>query len=131
VEERRKGEKYWEPRAPYVTTPRAPPSIRYNVVSQLAIARLGVAIHLARRRLDAVHYQLEMIHEVFDVSIDAMLRRQGYTPVIDLVRAHGQIIDCLLDNAQALPHLLHSYEVSIIDVPAIAYRDLKIKVVIA
>src|SRR5262249_40516007 len=110
------------PEAPsfFIATPWAAGFIPYHGGPQLRLSRLGVAIDFAWRGLYAVHDQLEVVHQVFDVGVDPMLWGQRYTAVVDLVRPRRQVLDRLLDDAQALLHFLHPYEVPVIHVAAVA-----------
>src|SRR6185503_18550830 len=92
-----------EARASRMYSPRPKRTIAHNVKPKLAVPAFAVAVHFTRRSLNAMHHQLEMIHQVFDVRIHALLGRQRDSPIVDLIWSLGQVVERLIADAQALP----------------------------
>src|SRR5215831_18704201 len=91
-----------------------------EVEAQFAVGRFPIGVNLADWRQNAVLDQLEVIHEIFDIRIDTLLRRQADAPVVDLNRPFGQIFKRLFDNAQTLTYLFDAYQIAIVHIASLA-----------
>ena len=115
----------------HLDPPGALAPVAHDVVAELPVGPLRVAVDLALGRQDALVDQLEVVHEGFDVRVDLGLGRYGHALVVGDDRALGQLRQRLLDDPQALAHLLHAHEVAVVAVAHRPHGDVEVVLLVA
>ena len=76
------------------------------------------------------HDDLEMVHQAFDAAIDLLFFRQYEARIVDPDRPHGQLRQCLIDDAHALLDLAQATEKAIVIVALTPDRNFEIHPII-
>src|SRR5690554_4112682 len=89
---------------------RGAAAIAHQIEAELTVAPLRVGVHLARRELQALHHDLEVLNGALDRGVDLVLRREDHPRVVHVDRALvGHALTALLDDPRALPDLLDAH----------------------
>ena len=101
-----------------------------EVHGELALRRLDRAIGLAGRHVIALGIELEVVDQRFHGALHLVAGRWRDLAVHHMDRALGQLGQALLDDADALAHLLDPHEVAGIAVAGLADRHVELHAVV-
>src|SRR6185312_13774903 len=97
-----------------------------EIDAELALGRFDGGVGLAGGHVIALGVELEEVDKRLHRALHLDARRRRDFVVVDHHRARGHFLEALTDDAQALAHLLHAYEVArpAIAVPADRHVEL-------
>src|SRR4029077_8253805 len=96
-----------------------------------ALRGFNGAEHFARRHHWSPAHAQEVRDQGFDVVHGAVLHRRSRQRVIRFIRTLGHIFYALLDDAQALPHLLDTYRRAVIAIAVLGCWNVELKLVVS
>src|SRR5690348_16612600 len=91
-------------------------AVGHEIYAELALRRLDRGIGLPGRHVEALGIELEMVDERLHRALHLAAARRRHLMVGRDMRAIGHLLDALLDDADALAHLLHADEIAVIAV---------------
>src|SRR5581483_5178339 len=106
-------------------------AVAHDIEAKFAFGRFGAHKYVALRRTVAFGVELEMVDQGFHTARYLPLGRWRDLGIADAVRACWHTIEGLVDDAQALLHLQHTYQVAIIDIAIGTNWYIEIKLFVA
>ena len=109
-------------------------AIRHQIDAKLTLGRLNCGIDFARRHMEALGIELEMVDERLHRGFHlAALGRRDLAPCkhIALPLGRPQLFDRLVNDFQAFAHFLHPAQVAIIAIPVLTNRDHEVELIVA
>src|SRR5215467_13308247 len=91
-------------------------SITHNVVSKFTLGRLRTHEYFSFRSAIALGVQLEVMDQALHTARDLPLRRRYNLWISDAIIAGRHTFQSLIHNVEALLHLKHTDQVTVVDV---------------
>ena len=105
-------------------------AVRDDVDAHLALGRLDGRVRLAGRHLEALGEELEVMDERLHRVLHLGASRRHHLVVVGPHLARRHLVQALLDDAQALSHLLHAHQVAIVGVAVDAEWHVELDLVV-
>ncbi len=119
-----------ESRRSNVTSVRFARAIGDQVHAHLALGRLDGRVGVTGRHLVALGEQLKVVNQRLHGLLHLGTTRRHHLVIVGAHLAHGHLVQALLDDAQALSHLLHADQVAIVGVAVDADGHVELDLVV-
>src|ERR1700733_13553100 len=118
-------------RSPYACAIRNRASVAHQVIPVVPLGTLNCAERLAYRHYRTPAHAQEMRDQRLNIVHGARFHRGRGQMVIRLVRPFGHILHALIDDAEALPHLLNANHRAVVAIAAFSSWNVELKLIVS
>src|SRR3954463_10138198 len=101
-----------------------------NVETELTLGILRTKVNFTRRRVHALGHENEMVDQLLHLREHLLLFGQHGFVVRDVNGPIRKLVEALMENAHALPHLFHAHEVTIVAIAHRTNRDIELQLIV-
>ncbi len=102
------------------------PASTDDIETKFTLMRLGPTVDLARRSIEALGKQFELLNHRVQIGKDAFFRRERHAGNIRHDRTFLHLLQTLPDDFYAFIQLLNADPVPVIGVPVLSYRNAEL-----